>query len=61
MELGGLEEPPGGSGDAKNLRRYAGSFACEQAGRYGFTVRVVPAHPDLRTFAELGCVAWASG
>jgi starch phosphorylase len=39
--------------------RYEGSFTCERAGRYGFTVRVVPAHPDLKTFAELGRVAWA--
>jgi glycogen phosphorylase len=38
---------------------YEGSFTCERAGRYGFTVRIVPAHPDLATFAELGCVAWA--
>jgi starch phosphorylase len=60
MELVGLEDPAAG-GDAKNLRRYSGSFACDQAGRYGFTVRVVPSHDDLRTFAELGCVAWASG
>jgi starch phosphorylase len=62
MELVGLDEPgPGDAGDAKNLHRYSGSFACDQAGRYGFTVRVVPSHPDLRTFAELGCVAWAAG
>ncbi|MDQ1566163.1 MAG: glycogen phosphorylase, partial [Actinomycetota bacterium] len=52
MELVGLDEPA--------LHRYSGSFACERAGRYGFTVRVVPSHPDLRTFAELGCVAWAA-
>ncbi len=51
MELVGLEE--------KNFR-YSGSFACDMAGRYGFTVRVVPSHEDLRTFAELGCVAWAA-
>ena len=38
---------------------YEGSFACERPGRYGFTVRVVPAHPDLTTFAELGRVTWA--
>ena len=62
MELVGLDEPgPGEGGEAKNLHRYSGSFGCEQAGRYGFTVRVVPSHPDLRTFAELGCVAWAAG
>jgi len=38
---------------------YEGSFTCERAGRYGFTVRVVPSHPDLSTFAEVGRVAWA--
>jgi starch phosphorylase len=64
MELVGLDEPaPAGSGDGgdgKNLYRYSGSFPCERAGRYGFTVRVVPSHPDLRTFAEMGCVTWAA-
>ncbi len=39
--------------------RYRGSFTCEQAGRYGFTVRVVPSHPDLVTSVELGRVVWA--
>ena len=34
--------------------RYRGDFACDAAGRYGFTVRVVPAHPDLAASAELG-------
>jgi starch phosphorylase len=60
MELVGLEEGSAGGGEAKNLYRYSGSFGCDMAGRYGFTVRVVPSHEDLRTFAELGCVAWAS-
>jgi len=39
--------------------RYRGAFSCDAAGRYGFTVRVVPAHPDLVTSIELGRVAWA--
>ena len=39
--------------------RYKGSFTCEAAGRYGFTVRVVPAHRDLVSFSELGCITWA--
>ena len=39
--------------------RYVARFNVEQAGRYGYTVRVVPSHPDLATFMELGCVAWA--
>ncbi len=38
--------------------RYSGEFACEMAGRYGFTVRVVPAHADLTTPLELGAIAW---
>ena len=37
---------------------YAGTLTCEYAGRYGYTVRVVPAHPDLHNFATLGRVAW---
>ncbi|HVF31417.1 MAG TPA: alpha-glucan family phosphorylase, partial [Acidimicrobiales bacterium] len=39
--------------------RFTGSFGCETAGRYGFTVRVVPAHTDLTTPLELGAIAWA--
>ncbi|HET9690014.1 MAG TPA: alpha-glucan family phosphorylase [Acidimicrobiales bacterium] len=39
--------------------RWAGSFAADRAGRHGYTVRVLPAHPDLAQPVELGCVAWA--
>ncbi|HSP03200.1 MAG TPA: alpha-glucan family phosphorylase [Acidimicrobiales bacterium] len=39
--------------------RYRGSFACDTAGRYGFTVRVLPVHEDLAASAEMGRVAWA--
>jgi starch phosphorylase len=49
---------PAGTADDDHLR-YAGSFRCEQAGRYGVTVRIVPAHDDLVTPAELGRIAWA--
>ena len=48
------------AGDAApDSLRYRGSFSCGRAGRYGFTVRVVPSHPDLITPIELGRVAWA--
>jgi starch phosphorylase len=40
-------------------RRYVGSMSCERAGRYGFTVRVVPRHTDLVSSSELGLAAWA--
>ncbi|MFP5320822.1 MAG: alpha-glucan family phosphorylase [Acidimicrobiia bacterium] len=39
--------------------RYRGTFACDSAGRYGFTVRVLPAHEDLAASAEMGRIAWA--
>jgi starch phosphorylase len=39
---------------------YKGSFTCERPGRYGFAIRLIPSHPDLLTFAEVGCIAWAT-
>jgi len=48
-----------GLADDEAHYRFEGSFPLERAGRYGFTVRVVPSHPDLDTFAELGHIAWA--
>ncbi|MFN2606874.1 MAG: alpha-glucan family phosphorylase [Acidimicrobiales bacterium] len=44
-------------GDGRGGHRYRAAFPCARAGRYGWTVRVVPTHPDLRTWAEVGCVA----
>ena len=52
--------PADGSPGASDARHcYVGRFSAEEAGRYGFTVRVVPSHPDLATPVEMGCVAWA--
>ena len=45
--------------DSAGRHRYEGSFPCDRAGRYGFTVRAVPAHVDAITFADLGRVVWA--
>ncbi len=39
--------------------RYKGSFRCDTAGRHGYTVRIVPSHPDLGSPLEMGCIAWA--
>jgi starch phosphorylase len=44
---------------APGRHRYEGTFTCDAPGRYGFTVRVVPSHPDLLTWAELGRMAVA--
>jgi starch phosphorylase len=49
---------PAGAADEDHAR-YVGSFHCERAGRYGFTVRIVPRHPDLVDNSELGLAAWA--
>lgn len=38
---------------------YRGSFTTEAAGLYGFTVRVIPSHPDLTNEMDLGLVTWA--
>jgi starch phosphorylase len=51
---------PAGDGGGDGRVRYRGDFDCDTAGRYGFTVRVVPAHPDLATPLELGRIAWAT-
>jgi glycogen phosphorylase len=48
-----------GLGDRDGQYRYHGSFTCSHPGRYGYSVRVIPAHPDLPIPAEMGCVAWA--
>lgn len=65
---GELEQPavvpmkaagPNKDGATENgAARWDGEMQCGAAGRYGYTVRVVPCHPDLASFAELGCVTW---
>jgi starch phosphorylase len=48
-----------GGADDGGAVRYTGTFSCATAGRYGFTVRVLPHHPDLASPVELGRIAWA--
>lgn len=38
---------------------FAGDFPCSNPGTHGYTVRVVPSHPDLRDPLDLGLVSWA--
>jgi glycogen phosphorylase len=38
---------------------FRGRFPLEMAGRYGFSLRVVPNHPHLASFADLGKITWA--
>ena len=46
--------------DPDGTARYEGGFACDTVGRYGFTVRVLPHHPDLASPVELGRIIWAA-
>jgi starch phosphorylase len=39
--------------------QYLGRFRCDQSGRHGYTLRVVPSHPDLASPVEMDCVVWA--
>jgi starch phosphorylase len=48
-----------GPGTNPGTTLWRGSFVCDVAGRHGFTVRVVPSHPDLPVPVEMGCVTWA--
>jgi starch phosphorylase len=52
-----LVGPDDSAGEGRYV--YEGSFPCEKAGRYGFTLRVVPANSDLGVAIEMGCVVWA--
>jgi starch phosphorylase len=47
----------GPTGDT--VHRFMGSFCSSTTGRHGFALRVVPAHADLSSAAEMGAVAWA--
>ncbi|HUZ43626.1 MAG TPA: alpha-glucan family phosphorylase [Acidimicrobiales bacterium] len=38
---------------------FSGQFTCDSTGRYGFTVRVVPSHPDLVWPEDMGFATWA--
>jgi starch phosphorylase len=51
-----LIEPPTTTG---TTLKYSGRFTCDQAGRHGYTVRIIPSHPDLAFPVELGCISWA--
>jgi starch phosphorylase len=48
-----------GGDDVPGRHRYVREIEFDRAGNFGFTVRVVPSHPDLMSYAHLGRVAWA--
>jgi starch phosphorylase len=50
---------PAGPGSVPGRLRFEHTAAFDQPGNFGFTVRVVPSHPDVPNFADVGLVAWA--
>jgi glycogen phosphorylase len=44
---------------SEGVYRYRGSFDLAVSGEYGLTVRIVPHHEDLTSWADTGLVAWA--
>ncbi|WP_188894237.1 alpha-glucan family phosphorylase [Microlunatus endophyticus] len=48
---------PAGVDQPDGVRRYQGTVSTHRAGSIGYTVRVVPHHPDLASDAELGLAA----
>lgn len=46
-------------GLAGDEHRYAGQLECRESGSYGFSVRVIPYHPDVRVPFEHPWVVWA--
>ncbi|MBI4560161.1 MAG: alpha-glucan family phosphorylase [Candidatus Hydrogenedentes bacterium] len=47
-----------GKGSDKTYR-FEGAIACEKTGQQGFSLRVVPSHPDLAYKHETGLITWA--
>ena len=39
---------------------YRGTVTCDHPGSMGFAVRVVPSHPSLADWSDLGLIAWAT-
>ncbi len=47
--------PMSAAGQSERGRhRFEASFTCTKSSRYGWSVRVVPTHPDLLTYTEVG-------
>ena len=38
---------------------FEGAILCKKSGRYGYSVRIIPRHPDLAEPKSMGLVRWA--
>jgi starch phosphorylase len=62
--LGEIADPkplalsPNGTVDGSRAVTYQGTVACRSSGQFGFSVRVLPKHPNLPHLFEPGLVTW---
>jgi starch phosphorylase len=47
------------AGTAENEHQYEGQLECPESGSYGFSVRVIPCHSDVRVPFEHPWLVWA--
>lgn len=45
--------------ESDGLYKFEGAIVCDRTGQQGFTVRVIPNHPDLAEKHETALIAWA--
>ena len=49
----------GDSPRGEGWHRYTVEFTCETTGHHGYTVRIIPFHPDMTNTLRLGLITWA--
>jgi starch phosphorylase len=47
-----------GSNGSTNVYRYTGVVPCEYSGQYGYSLRIVPSHPEMPARYHIGLVHW---
>jgi len=52
-----LMAPVGGK--KKGATQFTAALTCETSGRYGYTVRIMPTHPQLSDPFKMGLMHWA--
>ena len=45
--------------NGEGRHEFGGDYRCSSAGSHGYTLRILPYHPDLRDPLEMGLVQWA--
>lgn len=54
-----VEMTPQGKPDQDGRMQYVADMPCQRTGLSGYTVRVLPRHPDMADPSEMGLIRWA--